>query len=77
MASFFADIVPAAVGPASVRRRHWNRLVRRETVDLIRFYYAIPDAEVREKYLALVRAIASAPPVNLANRSRKSRTTER
>jgi hypothetical protein len=30
-----------------------------ETIDLVRFYYAIPDEQVRKQFLALVKAIAA------------------
>nr|WP_256126892.1 helix-turn-helix transcriptional regulator [Ameyamaea chiangmaiensis] len=35
---------------------------RRETVDLVRAYYRIPDTEVRRKMLDLIRTMAPAEP---------------
>ncbi|HTZ36312.1 MAG TPA: helix-turn-helix transcriptional regulator [Stellaceae bacterium] len=35
-----------------------ERLERPETIELIRLYYAIPDAEVRRHFLAMVKAAA-------------------
>jgi transcriptional regulator with XRE-family HTH domain len=55
---FFGDIVAdeAALSPEQRRRR--ERMRQPETIDLIRFYYAIGDEQVRTQFLGLVKATA-------------------
>jgi transcriptional regulator with XRE-family HTH domain len=55
---FFADL-PTAEAPQSAKdlqRNEW--LGEPETINLIRYYYAIPDDGVRREFLAMVKAAA-------------------
>jgi hypothetical protein len=47
----------AALGPEERRSREVMR--RPETINLVRFYYAIPDERVRKQFIDLVKAVAS------------------
>jgi hypothetical protein len=37
---------------------HDARMERPETIELVRSYYAIPDARVRQQFLHMVKAVA-------------------
>ena len=37
-----------------------ERMERTETIELIRLYYAIPDVQVRQQFLELVKSVAAA-----------------
>jgi hypothetical protein len=37
-----------------------ERMERPETIELIRLYYAIPDTEVRQQFLEMVKVVAAA-----------------
>ena len=51
---FFAEF-PTAGEPTSAEAiEQRERLERPETIDLVRFYYAIPDDRVRQQFLELV-----------------------
>ena len=63
--SFFFDDMPAEVagrapglgeGPAEVFET--EKLARRETLELVRAYYRIPDPAVRKRVFELVKAVA-------------------
>ncbi len=56
---FFADLEREGnieTAEARARREHMEQP---ETIDLIRFYYAISDPNVRQQFLALVKAVAA------------------
>jgi hypothetical protein len=68
--SFFFDDLQ--LDGASPEER--ERLEQRETIDLIRLYYAIPAERVRLQFLELVKAVAERTPLPEApacSRSRK------
>lgn len=59
--SFFFDNLPldaSALTPAARASR--ERMEQPETIELIRLYYAIPDENVRQQFLAMAKAIAKA-----------------
>jgi transcriptional regulator with XRE-family HTH domain len=59
IAYFFGGMV-ADEAALTVEERQTRDVMRQpETIDLVRFYYAIPDEHVRKQFLALVKAIAS------------------
>jgi transcriptional regulator with XRE-family HTH domain len=43
-------------------RERRERMERPETLDLIRFFYAIPDERVRERFLEMVKMVAASAP---------------
>ena len=55
---FFADYADEAALSAAEQqaRALWQRP---EAIDLVRFYYAIPDPRVREQFLEMVKAVAA------------------
>jgi len=64
---FFDDIDPAVAAPptaaASVRdegRAEPDPMMRRETLELVRAYYRIPDSQIRRRLFDLTKAIANA-----------------
>ncbi len=65
--SFFFDdinpeVVAAAVDPgeAAAQRYEPDPMMRRETLELVRAYYRIPDAQLRRRLFDLTKAIANA-----------------
>lgn len=65
--SFFFDdinpeVVAAAVDPgeAAAQRYESDPMMRRETLELVRAYYRIPDAQLRRRLFDLTKAIANA-----------------
>jgi transcriptional regulator with XRE-family HTH domain len=57
--SFFFSDIPAAENPASKEdEARRERLHRPESIDLVRFYYAIQDPEIRNRFLDMVKAVA-------------------
>ena len=63
--SFFFDDMPAEVaarapglGEAPVEAFETEKLARRETLELVRAYYRIPDPAVRKRVFELVKAVA-------------------
>ena len=59
---FFADLVSADGGDADPEEANIReRMQRPETIELVRAYYAIPDAQVRQQFLAMVKAVAQSP----------------
>jgi transcriptional regulator with XRE-family HTH domain len=64
---FFDDIDPAVAaaptGTASVpdeARTEPDPMMRRETLELVRAYYRIPDSQIRRRLFDLTKAIANA-----------------
>jgi transcriptional regulator with XRE-family HTH domain len=59
---FFADLPEggASLSPAEQQAR--ERLEQSETLNLVRFWHAIADPQVRAQYLALVKAVAEDEP---------------
>jgi transcriptional regulator with XRE-family HTH domain len=64
---FFDDIDPAVAAPpaeaASVpdeARAEPDPMMRRETLELVRAYYRIPDSQIRRRLFDLTKAIANA-----------------
>jgi hypothetical protein len=55
IAFFFDGLTPDTAEETALR----GRMGRRETIELIRLYYTIPDVRVRDQFLELVRAIAA------------------
>jgi transcriptional regulator with XRE-family HTH domain len=55
---FFADLPAADTEMSAVESARRERLERPETIELVRFYYAIPDPAIRLRYLDMVKAIA-------------------
>jgi transcriptional regulator with XRE-family HTH domain len=72
--SFFFAGYPGAKTEAAREQR--EQLVRPETIDLIRFYFAIPDPEVRQAFLAMVRVVAAAKPASGGLRRKTATDTE-
>jgi transcriptional regulator with XRE-family HTH domain len=64
---FFDDIDPAVAAPASETasvpdeaRGEPDPMMRRETLELVRAYYRIPDSQIRRRLFDLTKAIANA-----------------
>ncbi|HXZ02063.1 MAG TPA: helix-turn-helix domain-containing protein [Stellaceae bacterium] len=63
---FFDDINPEVVAAAAeggdgvVQRYEPDPMMRRETLELVRAYYRIPDAQIRRRLFDLTKAIANA-----------------
>ena len=58
---FFADLgagADQATDPAMLAAR--EHMQRPETIELVRAYYAIPNAQVRQQFLTMVKAVAVA-----------------
>jgi transcriptional regulator with XRE-family HTH domain len=53
---FFSDLHPDETPDERERR---ERMERPETIDLVRFYYAIPEESVRQKFLEMVKVVAA------------------
>jgi transcriptional regulator with XRE-family HTH domain len=65
--SFFFDdinpeVVAAAVESGESTAQHYepDPMMRRETLELVRAYYRIPDAQIRRRLFDLTKAIANA-----------------
>jgi transcriptional regulator with XRE-family HTH domain len=57
--SFFFGDLQTDDSTSTAQEREWReRMERPETIELIRLYYAIPDSQVRQHFLELVKAIA-------------------
>lgn len=63
---FFAELNGGAYPPAEPALR--ERMEQPETIELIRLYYAIPDANVRHQFLAMTKAVAGASRTATADR---------
>jgi transcriptional regulator with XRE-family HTH domain len=55
---FFGDLQSDDAKPTAAEREWRDYLERPETIELIRLYYAIPDPQVRQKFLEMVKSIA-------------------
>ena len=55
---FFSDLDPGEGGPAAGDSGLRELLLRPETIELVRSYYAIPDAQTRRQFLDMVKAVA-------------------
>jgi transcriptional regulator with XRE-family HTH domain len=56
---FYGDM-PAEDAKTSPEDRQWREYLHRpETIEFIRLYYAMPDAEVREQFLELTKTVAN------------------
>ena len=62
VAYFFGGMVADEAALTAEEQQTREVMRRPETIDLVRFYYAIPDEHVRKQFLALVKAIASTAP---------------
>jgi transcriptional regulator with XRE-family HTH domain len=58
IAFFFDGLTPGRPEETALR----ERMERRETIELVRFYYTIPDVRVRQRFLEMVRAVAARKP---------------
>jgi transcriptional regulator with XRE-family HTH domain len=57
--SFFFGDLQTDDSKSTAQEREWReRMERPETIELIRLYYAIPDSQVRQHFLDLVKAVA-------------------
>ena len=59
VAYFFGGMVADEAALTAEEQQTREVMRRPETIDLVRFYYAIPDEHVRKQFLALLKAIAS------------------
>ncbi|MBV9862614.1 MAG: helix-turn-helix transcriptional regulator [Alphaproteobacteria bacterium] len=56
---YFFDDLPSQEAALSPEDRQWREYLQRpETIELVRLYYAIPDARVRQRFLEMVKAIS-------------------
>ncbi|HEV2186619.1 MAG TPA: helix-turn-helix transcriptional regulator [Stellaceae bacterium] len=55
---FFGDLQTDDSKPTAAEREWREYLERPETIELIRLYYAIPDPQAREQFLAMVKSLA-------------------
>ena len=55
---FFSDLRSEAAAANEAEEAQRERLHRPESIELTRFYYAIPDAELRQRFLDMVKAAA-------------------
>jgi transcriptional regulator with XRE-family HTH domain len=63
---FFLDLDESG-DPATPEETLWQqRIGQTEALELVRHYYAIPDPRVREHFLELIKAAASAKPATKA-----------
>jgi transcriptional regulator with XRE-family HTH domain len=58
IAFFFDGLTPGIPEETALR----ERLAQPETIELVRLYYAIPDATVRQQFLEMVNAVAARKP---------------
>jgi len=61
IAYFFGELNKDALTPTERESR--TRMAHPETLELIRLYYAITDADVRRQFLAMVKAVAKSRSV--------------
>ena len=59
---FFAELGPCETTPSAEEQRWRERRYQPETIDLIRYYYAIADPQPRQQFLLMVKIIASSGP---------------
>jgi hypothetical protein len=58
IAFFFGDLQTGDVLQSAEDRQWREYLERPGTIELIRLYYAIPDSQVRQQFLNMVKATA-------------------
>ena len=56
---FFDDLQDAGTPPSAEAERWQQRIGQIEALELVRYYYAIPDSQVRQRFLGLIKAVAS------------------
>jgi transcriptional regulator with XRE-family HTH domain len=57
---FFGDLTVDDEKQTPAEQVSRERMERTETIELIRLYYAIPDENVRQQFLQMVKAVAHA-----------------
>jgi len=68
---FFSDLTVDDEKQTPAEQVSRERMERPETIELIRLYYAIPDENVRQQFLQMVKAVATATgPRHITARSR-------
>ena len=68
---FFGDLPVDDEKQTPAEQVSRERMERPETIELIRLYYAIPDENVRQQFLQMVKAVATATgPRHITARSR-------
>lgn len=55
---FFSDLPPEDAAANKEEEAQRERLHRPESIDLVRFYYAIPNPELRQRFLDMVKTAA-------------------
>jgi transcriptional regulator with XRE-family HTH domain len=61
--SYFFEGLQTSGAELSIAGTSWREIQQRsETIDLIRNFYAIGDAPVREQFLLMVKAVAQTDP---------------
>jgi transcriptional regulator with XRE-family HTH domain len=55
---FFSDLDPAGAGATDSEVAAREMMQRPEAIELIRWYYAIPDQQLRQQFLDMVKAVA-------------------
>jgi hypothetical protein len=55
---FFSEMPTGSGGGTAPQRAAHEHAEKLETIDLLRFYYGISDAELRRQFAALVKAVA-------------------
>jgi len=58
IAFFFSDLQLGDETGTQAERVSRERMERPETIELLRLYYAIPDPQVRQQFLDMVKAVA-------------------
>ena len=60
IAFFFGDLQSSDATQTPAEQEARQRMERPETIELVRYYYSIPDLKVREQFLEMVKAVAAA-----------------
>ncbi|MGE0259598.1 MAG: helix-turn-helix domain-containing protein [Alphaproteobacteria bacterium] len=58
VAYFFRDLDPASESGGSDEHEAREMMQRPEAIELVRWYYAISDSDVRQQFLEMVRTVA-------------------
>ncbi len=58
IAYFFSDLDVGGGTPSAHELEARERLQRPETIELIRCYYGLADAQIRQQFLDMVKAVA-------------------
>jgi transcriptional regulator with XRE-family HTH domain len=56
---FFSDLQADGATQTPQEQESRERMERPETIELIRLYYTIPDVNVRQQFLEMVKAVAA------------------